>query len=218
MSWMTRLLPFIEQDNLWRVSQAAWQSNNWPWANPPHVGGSMVIPTYICAADYREMTAGWGEGYYIAFTGYQGVRGTDQHHTDGIFFADQTVSLRDVVDGTSNTLAVGERPPDFALWFGWWYAGAGMDMRGTGDVVLGVNEYKTGLVASGTASCPPGPYSFGPGSPSAECDMYHFWSMHDGGANFLFVDGSVHFLSYTTAPSVMTGLATRAGGEVLGDY
>jgi prepilin-type processing-associated H-X9-DG protein len=36
--------------------------------------------------------------------------------------------------------------------------------------------------------------------------------MHRGGANFLFVDGSVHFLPYSAA-NIMPALATRAGGE-----
>jgi prepilin-type processing-associated H-X9-DG protein len=42
--------------------------------------------------------------------------------------------------------------------------------------------------------------------------MFHFWSLHFGGANFLFADGSVRFLAYTSAP-VKPALATRSGGE-----
>jgi prepilin-type processing-associated H-X9-DG protein len=41
---------------------------------------------------------------------------------------------------------------------------------------------------------------------------YHFWSFHGGGANFLFLDGSVRFLPYS-ADAVLPALATRAGGE-----
>ena len=44
------------------------------------------------------------------------------------------------------------------------------------------------------------------------CHHYHFWSLHPGGANFAFADGSVRFLSYSAA-SVLPALATRAGGE-----
>ncbi len=46
-----------------------------------------------------------------------------------------------------------------------------------------------------------------------ECDHYHFWSLHTGGGNFLFCDGSIHFLRYD-ADAVLPALATRAGGEV----
>ena len=41
-----------------------------------------------------------------------------------------------------------------------------------------------------------------------------FWSMHLGGANFLFVDGSVHFLSMNIDPYTYQYLMTIAGGEI----
>ena len=47
------------------------------------------------------------------------------------------------------------------------------------------------------------------------CDQFHFWSLHPGGANFLFGDGSVHFLAYSAAGSILPALATRGGGEVV---
>ena len=46
------------------------------------------------------------------------------------------------------------------------------------------------------------------------CDMFHFWSLHTGGAHFLFADGSVHFLNYGAAP-LLPALASRAGGEAV---
>ena len=53
---------------------------------------------------------------------------------------------------------------------------------------------------------------FGPGRIDNGCDSLHFWSLHPGGANFLFVDGSVRFLRYSAAP-ILPALATRASGE-----
>jgi prepilin-type processing-associated H-X9-DG protein len=38
--------------------------------------------------------------------------------------------------------------------------------------------------------------------------------LHLGGANFLFADGSVHFLSYS-ADDILPALATRSGGETV---
>jgi prepilin-type processing-associated H-X9-DG protein len=43
------------------------------------------------------------------------------------------------------------------------------------------------------------------------------YSWHTGGANALFGDGSVHFLSESTAAAVIIALVTRAGGETIAD-
>jgi prepilin-type processing-associated H-X9-DG protein len=42
-----------------------------------------------------------------------------------------------------------------------------------------------------------------------------FGSGHVRGANFAFADGSVRFVSETTALAVLQALSTRAGGEVV---
>ena len=44
------------------------------------------------------------------------------------------------------------------------------------------------------------------------------YSFHAGGAQFLFADGSVHFLSDGIDSWLMVKLCTRAGGEVVGDF
>jgi len=58
-------------------------------------------------------------------TDYVGVAGTNFEQKDGVLFLDSTVCMADVVDGTSNTVMLGERPPSPDSSFGWWYAGHG---------------------------------------------------------------------------------------------
>jgi prepilin-type processing-associated H-X9-DG protein len=146
----------------------------------------------------------------VAFTAYLGVEGEDQDEKNGVLYLDSAIRFEEITDGLSRTLMVGERPPSADGYFGWWYAGEGQQRDGSADMVLGVREICTGTHALG---CRLGPHDFGPGQITNQCDAFHFWSPHlGGGANFLFADGSVHFLSYSAAP-IMVALATRAGGE-----
>jgi prepilin-type processing-associated H-X9-DG protein len=39
--------------------------------------------------------------------------------------------------------------------------------------------------------------------------------LHQNGSNFVFADGSVRFATYSTGRTIMIGMATRAGGEVV---
>jgi prepilin-type processing-associated H-X9-DG protein len=147
----------------------------------------------------------------VAFTIYLGVEGISQFTQDGMLFLDSTVRLTDALDGLSNTLLVGERPPSTDEVWGWWYAGEGQGKDGSGDMVLGVRERNTYI----PGTCPKGPYHYGPGNLYNQCDCLHFWSLHPGGgANFLFGDGAIRFVAYSADP-IMPALATRAGGEAV---
>jgi prepilin-type processing-associated H-X9-DG protein len=150
-------------------------------------------------------------GALAAFTDYLGVSGKNYSTRDGVLFQDSHVCFGDITDGTSNTLLVGERPPSADFQYGWWYAGIGQAFTGSADMILGVQE--SNLLPVTPGSCGPGVYQYGPGQSNNQCDMFHFWSLHPGGANFLLVDGSVHFLPYSARP-IMPALASRAGGEV----
>ncbi len=213
-SWLTHLLPFVEQQNLWEKTQAAFQQSPSPFKNPPHAGLATVIPVYGCPADGRAGMALIApvDKFPVAFTSYLGVSGKDLESLDGIFFRDSRIRLGDIDDGLSQTLLAGERPPSADLQFGWWYAGAGQRFTGSADMLMGVYEKNALPITKG--SCPPGSYPFGPGRLGNQCDMFHFWSLHPGGAHFLYADGSVHFLTYSAAP-LLPALASRAGGEVV---
>jgi prepilin-type N-terminal cleavage/methylation domain-containing protein/prepilin-type processing-associated H-X9-DG protein len=142
------------------------------------------------------------------------------------------INFASISDGSSNTLMVGERPPSQDLFYGWWFAGAGFDGSGVGDITLGAREIRyaeniaTIVAGNYTNACPVTKVGFQPGSIQDNCDQPHFWSWHPGGANWTFGDGSARFITYTidsppqmTPSTVLMQLVTRNGGEVItGDY
>ena len=69
--------------------------------------------------------------------------------------------------------------------------------------------------ATHAESCPPGPYTFQNGTLDEQCDLFHFWSLHPGGAHFVNADGSVHFHSYAMDQQILPALATRGGKEIV---
>jgi prepilin-type N-terminal cleavage/methylation domain-containing protein/prepilin-type processing-associated H-X9-DG protein len=212
MSWLTRLLPYLEQEALWRDALTAFSVERFFLTPPHHANLVRVLSTFVCPTDGRAAEP-WDFGSVrIAFTDYLGVWGTDRLQRDGVLFLDSRVRLTDIRDGTSSTLIIGERPPSADHGLGWWYAGWGQGKDGSAEMILGVRERNDHPRYS---DCPPGPYHFTrPRSNNDLCATFHFWSHHPGGANFAFADGSVHFLSYS-ADRILPALATRAGGEAV---
>ncbi len=212
MSWLTQLLPHLDQGPLWLTTEQAYEHSSSPFRNPPHLGLATVMPVFACPADDRATQPHVAplHGYTVAFTSYLGVSGLDLTTNDGVLFRDSSIRMGDITDGTSNTLLAGERPPSADLEFGWWYAGAGQRSTGSCEMLMGVYEQNVLPVKAG--SCAPGSYPYGPGELTNQCDMFHYWSLHPGGAHFLFADGTVHFIAYSAAP-IMPALASRAGGE-----
>ena len=214
LTWLSLILPYVEQQPLWQDTLQAFASDPVFDHNPPHIGFSTVIPVFNCPSDSRVLTPQRdSNGELAAFTSYQGVEGLDLRNDTGCLFLNSRINILAIKDGTSNTIIVGERPPSADFSFGWWYAGVGQQGEGSADSVLGVNEINLQNRAD-TLGCPSSPSAFGPGQFDQQCDMFHFWSPHPGGAQFLFADGSVLFINYN-AQSIMPALASRAGGEVV---
>jgi prepilin-type N-terminal cleavage/methylation domain-containing protein len=233
-SWMARILPFVEQDNLWRqADNYARTVDSDPWTGnlPGQPTGNPALRTtlsvYVCPADNRvlasEYVSGKGGNLTVAFDEYLGVSGIHSYGPgqeskhEGLFFTRSHIKFADISDGLSNTLAVGERPPSADLIYGWWFAGAGQSggTTGSSDVILGINEINFSY-----RNCPgynraweDYHYQFGPGDINDNCSEFHFWSLHPGGAHFLLADGSTQYYSYSINQDVLTAMATRAGGE-----
>ena len=129
-------------------------------------------------------------------------------HGNGLFFRNSSVRISDILDGTSQTLAVGERSQNLsrATW-------TGAVSRAAVPITLlqtedGLDpEGGNALVLSHTGELD------GPNSRPSHADQ--FWSLHPGGAQFAFADGSVHFVKEKRPIQIFRALATRAGGEIL---
>ena len=212
LSWLARVLPHLEQDALWSDTESSFRQNP-DFLSPGHAARAVVVTNFLCPSDTRLTTPSSKDvtGHFVAYTSYSGVVGRNSGLNDGLLYVDSQHRLSDAADGTSNTLLIGERPPNSDLTLGWWYAGWGQAKNGDAEFLLGVRSrcYNRYIV-----QCPEGPYTFTPGDFKNPCDAFHFWSPHPGGANFAFADGSVRFLTYS-ADSIMPALATRAGGEVV---
>jgi prepilin-type processing-associated H-X9-DG protein len=231
-SWLVLLLPYVEQDSLYRQlplnpkdpAKAAL------FGVPENDLSSTQIPIYVCPSDPRGpvQTPGGGSWRRAAATYYAAVGGTDTASpswplSDGVIFWRSRVNLEQIQDGTSNTLAAGERPPSGlpSVAFGWWHSVDTYDTRR----FLPTNELDTVQYMTNTTpspaqtttptsgvACPP-PAGYGPGHIDNDCDVNHFWSNHTDGANFVFCDGGVRFVPYSARP-IMNALATRSNGEV----
>lgn len=209
MAWHARILPQVGQDVMWHETANAFAKDRWFENNPPHFGFATVMPIFSCPADARTSEPGLTGTFRVGLTSYLGNQGRSQTRLTGVLYVDSAIRLTEILDGTSNTLLLGERPPSTDQRLGWWYGGWGLGQDGTGDNVLGARGFSTGPAGIG---CPTGPYHFAPGNLFNQCDAFHFWSLHSGGANFAFCDGSVRFLSYE-ADSILPALASRNGSE-----
>jgi prepilin-type N-terminal cleavage/methylation domain-containing protein/prepilin-type processing-associated H-X9-DG protein len=213
-SWIARILPQLEQDNLYR--KIDW--TQWPWyqGEPYYTTNGILLKVVQCPADPRASQV-WTNGWKsAALTSYLGVSGTNQLAYDGILHVNSRVNLVAVTngDGSSNTLLVGERPPSTHLQFGWWMAGCGdWPYFGATDVLLGVSEIDL--------NTPPQPeyipefYRPGELNDPNQLHRWHYWSMHSGGGNWLLADGSVRFISYASGKTILPAMATYNKGEVI---
>ncbi len=211
VTWMAMILPYLESDSLWKETQTAINISPLnPNKNPPHIGASKVISTYVCPSNPRLLTPLYTKDLSnVAFSSYLGVSGTPE--SPGFFGNYPGIRSSAILDGASQTLALGERPPPQTLQAGQWYSRIAPE-RGYWGYLYGPDEQTTIINYTNLQDVCIGPFMFGPGRLENSCDRYHFWSLHPQGANFMFADGSVKFINYS-ARDLLGALATRSGGE-----
>jgi prepilin-type N-terminal cleavage/methylation domain-containing protein/prepilin-type processing-associated H-X9-DG protein len=237
--WATNVLPFIEQDPLYRLYDF-----NQNWGAPANVANvtGKPVPIYTCPSAPNPSRldgnpdTGW-EPALVAVRDYAGIYGVDPRlvsaglaQTAGVGIMSKTVDVRltDITDGSSNTIHITESAgrPDL------YRAGKLVITSGGSSGVNGGGWCRPaseipGLVGSSADGVTPvGPCginctngedrSAGYPHPVYGTDgTSHIYAFHSGGANTLFGDGSVRFLSQNINIGVLAALVTRTGGEAV---
>ena len=229
--WNTFILPYIDQAPFYNTLNLSSTTYPAGGSYSPAPGGNEYkwqnyVPAYNCPSDIGPNTlsigtgsAGpmiWSKTNYAAMAGSTNRIQSDGYTTrtgNGMFYNFSKVSMRDLTDGSSNTVAAGEVssgvPTNSAttdnapylntmrIWI-WGHASlidAGDPINGAGTIP-GDKGFYNSIEGSGQGSS----------------------SYHEGGAHFLLADGAVRFISENINNGTWLALATRGGGEVIGDF
>jgi prepilin-type N-terminal cleavage/methylation domain-containing protein/prepilin-type processing-associated H-X9-DG protein len=247
-NWAIDILPYIEQDNLFRQYRMPTNLTAPSPANEDAVNGPVVrqpVKTYECASDNDtnqtdRPASGPGSGLQYARGSYRAVSGMsaftgrvywdacepgliDQlpapftgrlpHEWKGVLHGTGATNSRcrmggpekmtSIIDGTSNTLLVGEYTnidvPRRRTFWAYSYTSYNQSSITTQSRILS-NSYNKCNSAGGPGGDNPCKRGFG--------------SNHTNGLNFALADGSVRFFSYNVDINMLAGMATMAGREV----
>jgi prepilin-type processing-associated H-X9-DG protein/prepilin-type N-terminal cleavage/methylation domain-containing protein len=213
--WGAYLLPFLEQEALY---------NQIDFAKP--VGSSTpaqtVLRTFLCPADpvawipFPVTDATFAPVGLVAPSSYAATCGPDASAVSdaagrGVFYRNSATRMVDIVDGASQTVMIGDR--------------AWSQTNGTWAGVPAGAVTRAGSMSRWPAATAPAPAlvlvhnNWINNRTDSDGALSDFSSNHPGGANFLFADGSVHFIRNITESGQdqrdFRALGTRDGDEVL---
>jgi len=219
--WSSMLLPQMEQNSL-------FNSINFPIPIESGINLTsrrVLINNFFCSSD-NVKNAWWAmkrepsgvplqKICQVAPSNYVGMYGTTDPGIDGdgIFFRNSSVGLKSITDGTSNTIAAGERSHKMgeSTWVGS-VTNSVLYPNDNDGVGYPRTESAPGMILGHAGG------RYGPGNPNGEVNQFHSLH-HGGGVIFLFADAHCAFLKSTMNNKTYKALATRAGGEVIsGDY
>jgi prepilin-type N-terminal cleavage/methylation domain-containing protein/prepilin-type processing-associated H-X9-DG protein len=176
--WGTMILPYVEQAGLYSTLNP--QQNNLTQSATTN----QMLAVFSCPAD--------GSGFQNPNIGNYGK--SNYAASEQISDGGSVINMQMITDGTSNTLMIGERDMTLQVGAAW----AGRDpATNTGTIaVVGRPNWPINTqfsLAFLQANPPPGTYAAD--KAAGQCKSFSWTSMHLGGANFLFCDGSVHLIS-----------------------
>lgn len=222
LAWGGMLLPFLEQSNLYEtidIHNPIWDISN-------QVPRETFVNVFLCPSDtysyngfvVRDDTSVPIEKYAAASYAANWGPGTPTVNLDdtptsseGVYYRNSKTRVRDIVDGLSNTLAIGERtngpipsstpsPGGHTVFETSWIA-----------AVREVTEYEDDhghMVLFETQFLPN----------EVDGDDKGLSAPHEGIAQFAICDGSVRGISQEIDRTLYQSLSTRSGGEMLGEY
>ncbi len=226
--WHVMVLPFIDQAPLYNTFNFSLNYNDTTGTPTNQSRRNESFPLLHCpsALTTNKKAATAAEGWTTHYYGIAGPKGlmngsatvfwprknannftTDHgnHSTSGILFRQSDIGIRDITDGTSNTLLVGEisSPPSGSNHFRAWIQGASNGNDSFASYAC--KNIKDGMAPSGWTSA----------NADRLFNDIDFGSNHEGGAQFLLADGSVKFISENIDFNTWQASASRDDGLTL---
>ena len=215
-AWSAMILPFVDQAPAFNSLEPGPTKLSQAIGDPAKLAILQnTIPVFRCPSDTGKNLYGLTiSGEQTSRSNYPGVNGerTEVRLNDGrgIFGArNNSVKIRDITDGSSNTIAVGER--------------ASKIIGNTNDSYThwaGVRESNQNGSGWRGAFEVTGVTSFPINSAESVHWRYRGWfsSMHQGGAHFLLGDGAIRFISENIDTTTYNDLSTIDDGRVIGEF
>ncbi len=228
-SWFHMILPYIDQGPLYNKFAAVPDTSANAYVSRDGFAGlyDAVVPSMMCPSNPGIPGRGIG-GKVDAFQGNYGVclsgtqrAGITLDVTDGMFYLNSSTQMRDITDGTSNTIMASEgivRPNPTSTKYG--------EMGGYwggcywGSCGFTTAEPPNTSVADVNHSCKSTSMTEAPCTNNTTAgEQYNFArSYHEGGVHALLGDGAVRFISENIDAPTYRNLGSIADGNVIGEF